>query len=320
MRELHPESEEFLSWLSVERGRAKNTLAAYRRDLFAYEAALAAVGRTPIDALPGDVERHVASLRGRQSPASVARALSCLRGLHRFLLDEGVTQSDPTFDVGAGQLPLRLPKAIDEDLVVRMLDAVSTSDATARRDRSLLEVLYATGARVSELVGLNVTDVTDALGAHGTGLVRLYGKGSKERLVPIGRSAIRSLERWLEPAGRDAMAPKRWQRRSDAEALYLNRRGGRLSRQGVFAIVRARSSAFGAPVGPHAFRHSCATHMLAHGADVRVVQEMLGHVSVTTTQIYTKVTNEHLRAAYEAAHPRAGTSAARGPSKRAPAV
>jgi integrase/recombinase XerD len=305
-------SEEFLSWLAVERGRSPNTLAAYRRDLVRYEAVLADWGRCATDAGPGEVERFVDLLRREgQSPASVARVVSSVRGLHRFLADEGYAGSDPTGDVEAGRLPLRLPKALSEGEVTRILDSVSGEDPASRRDRALLEVLYGTGARVSEATGLDLTDL-----AGGDGLVRLYGKGSKERLVPLGSHAAAALARWLEPEGRDRMAPVRWQRKADAEAVFLNTRGRRLTRQGAFAAVHARAAAVGIPVGPHALRHSCATHMLARGADVRVVQELLGHASVTTTQLYTKVTNEHLRAAYEAAHPRAagtGGGTAAGP-------
>jgi len=293
--------EEYLSWLTVERGRAPNTLAAYRRDLNRYEAALHELGRTPADATVDDVERYMADLRRmQQSPASVARALSSLRGLHRFLVDEGIAAHDPTVDVEAGRLAARLPKAIGEAEVTAILESVSGDDPISRRDRALLELLYGTGARVSEAIGLNLTDL-----AGGNGLVRLYGKGSKERLVPLGTHAGRALARWLDPEGRDRLAPERWRRRDDAEAVFLNARGGRLTRQGAFMVVQARAAAVGRPIGPHTLRHSCASHMLAHGADVRVVQELLGHASVTTTQLYTKVTNEHLRAAYEAAHPRA---------------
>jgi integrase/recombinase XerD len=307
--------EEFLSWLAVERGRAPNTLASYRRDLLHYEAALAERRVSVLDAGPDDLERYVAGLRSAgRSPASVARAVSSLRGLHRFLREEGHAASDPSADVDAGRLPLRLPKALGEDQVARILDSVCGEDPASRRDRALLELLYGTGARVSEAVGLNLGDLADLGGPAEPGrgerrLLRLYGKGSKERVVPLGRQAALALERWLGPGGRERLEPDRWRSRGDAEAVFLNVRGGRLSRQGAFAAVRARAAAVGAPIGPHTLRHSCATHMLAHGADVRVVQELLGHASVTTTQLYTKVTNEHLRAAYEAAHPRAGARA-----------
>jgi integrase/recombinase XerD len=299
---LGPQAEEYLSWLAVERGRAANTLAAYRRDLAHYEAALAARGRTPLDARAEDVERYVAGLRAEgQSAATVARAVSALRGLHRFLVDEESAGHDPTADLETGRLPARLPKALGEVEVARVIEGIVGDDPVARRDRALLELLYGTGARVSEAVGLNLTDL-----AGGDGLVRLYGKGSKERLVPLGAHAARALARWLGEGGRDELAPERWRRKGDAEAVFLNTRGGRLSRQGAFAVVRARGAEAGVELAPHALRHSCATHLLSHGADVRVVQELLGHASVTTTQLYTKVTSDHLRAAYDAAHPRAG--------------
>ena len=306
MTTLSGPAEEFLSWLAVERGRAGNTLAAYRRDIACYEAALEEMGRVPVDATADDVQRHIGRLRSEgRSASSIARALSSVRGLHRFLLDEGYAVSDPSADIEAGRLPLRLPKALTETQVAKILDSASGDDAISRRDRALLEVLYGTGARVSEVVGLNLTDL-----AGGDGLVRVFGKGSKERVVPLGRHAAEALERWLAPDGRDLVAPERWLHRDDSEAVFLNTRGTRLTRQGAHGIVASRAvAAIGAPIGPHALRHSCATHMLARGADVRVVQELLGHASVTTTQLYTKVTDEHLRAAYEAAHPRAGAGA-----------
>jgi integrase/recombinase XerD len=170
----------------------------------------------------------------------------------------------------------------------------------------VLEVLYGTGMRASELVGLSLGD----LGSD-SGLVRVLGKGDKERLVPMGRHAAAAVADWLGPGGRPELAPRRWARRGDAEAVFLNTRGGRLSRQGVWTVLKKRARAVGLAdkVHPHVLRHSCATHMLAHGADIRVVQELLGHVSIATTQAYTKVTTEHLRAAYERAHPRASAAA-----------
>lgn len=304
MNPLSTPAEEYLSWLAVERGRSPNTLAAYRRDLAAYEATLATRRRAALDAGPGEVERHVAGLRATgHGPASIARALSAVRGLHRFLVDEGLRPDDPTADVEGDRLPLRLPKALTEGDVARVIDSVAGTDPASRRDRALLEVLYGSGARISEVVGLDLADL-----AHADGLVRVFGKGAKERLVPLGRHAATALAGWLCPEGRDRLAPARWRRRGDAEAVFLNSRGGRLGRQGAFGIVQRRAAAVGVALAPHALRHSCATHMLAHGADVRVVQELLGHASVTTTQLYTKITDDHLRAAYEAAHPRAGAA------------
>ena len=295
-------SEEYLSWLEVERGRARLTIASYRRDLAQYESALAAAGLDPASADPGRVESYLGDLRtSGRSPASVARATSVLRGLHRFLLDEGLAVADPTTDVTAGRVPLRLPKALTEEEVSTLLGAVAGDGAAQRRDRALLEVLYGTGARISEVVGLDQADLV-----AGEGLVRLYGKGSKERLVPLGRYAAAALEAWLAPPGRGSVEPRQWRRRGDAEAVFLNLRGSRLSRQGAYGVVKRHAVAvhLGDRVSPHVLRHSCATHMLARGADIRVVQELLGHVSIATTQLYTKVSPEHLRAAYEAAHPR----------------
>jgi len=299
-------SEEYLTWLAVEQGRARNTLHAYRRDLAAYERYLADHRRSIEDADMAVVEEHLAARRGAGlSAASVARALAAVRGLHRFLVDEGLAQSDPTAELSPPPQARRLPKALSEDEVGRLLAAAVGDDPLSRRDLAVLEVLYGTGMRVSELAGLSLGD----LGSD-TGLVRVLGKGDKERLVPLGRGASQALERWLGPGGRPELEPRHWARRGDAEAVFLNTRGSRLSRQGVWIVLRkrARAAGLGERAHPHVLRHSCATHMLARGADIRVVQELLGHVSIATTQAYTKVTAEHLRAAYEQAHPRASVT------------
>ena len=241
----------------------------------------------------------------------MARRRSVVRGLHHFLVDESLATTDPTVEMAGARVPRRLPKALSEAEVNALLDAVGGDDAVARRDRALLELLYGTGARVSEVVGLDLADLAEA-----DGLLRVYGKGSKERLVPLGRQARAALSGWLGPGGRDRFQPRQWRRRGDAEAVFLNARGGRLTRQGAFGIVRQHAGRVGLAdrVSPHVLRHSCATHMLARGADIRVVQELLGHVSIATTQLYTKVSPEHLRAAYESAHPR-GSGAARPPAE-----
>jgi len=300
---LSPASEEYLSWLAVERGRSRLTLVAYRRDLWAYEAELGRSGRTPLDAAMSDIEGYMGHLRAEgKSPATLARSLSALRGLHRFLLDEELAGVDPSAEIDGRRIPRRLPKALSEEQVTKLIAASNGDDARSLRDRALLELLYGTGARISEAVGLDLADLV-----ANEGLVRLYGKGSKERLVPIGRFAANAMAAWLGPGGRPQLEPKKWRRRGDSEAVFLNARGGRLTRQGAFDVVRkhAVSAGIGETVSPHALRHSCATHMLARGADIRVVQELLGHVSIATTQLYTKVSPEHLRSAYEAAHPRA---------------
>jgi integrase/recombinase XerD len=300
---LSLDGEEFLSWLTVERGRAANTLAAYRRDLMAYEAWLAARQVPLAEVAEADVLDYVAHLwASGRAPASVARGLVSVRSLHRFLVDEGHSGRDPTGDVGTPRVPQGLPKALTEDEVAALLGAVVGEDATARRDRAMLELLYGTGMRISELVGLSLGDL-----ALETDVARVLGKGGKERLVPLGRYARGALDEWLSAGGRGAMTPARWARRGDSEAVFLNARGGRLSRQGAWGIVRHYGDkvGLGDRLTPHVLRHSCATHMLDHGADIRVVQELLGHASISTTQVYTKVSTERLRTAYEAAHPRA---------------
>jgi integrase/recombinase XerD len=303
MAALPVEMEELLSWLAVEKGRSANTLAAYRRDLAAYQEFLVARGLAPTAVTERVVEDYLAFLRAAgRAPASVARALVSVRSLHRFLEDEGQAPTNPAGDVEPPRVPSGLPKALSEAEVATLLGAVTGDDAVARRDRAILEVLYGCALRVSELVGLGLADLD-----LGSGLLRAFGKGSKERVVPVGRLAARALADWLAPGGRDALVPARWARRGDAEAVFLNMRGGRLSRQGAWGIVRGYGDAVGLGdrLSPHVLRHSCATHMLDHGADIRVVQELLGHASISTTQVYTKVSGARLRQIYEAAHPRA---------------
>ena len=303
MSQLSADTGEFLSWLAVERGRAANTINAYRRDLTAYEEFLHGRGLKIADVTESVVEDYVAFLQAAgRKPSSIARALVAVRSLHRFCVDEGTALTDPTGDVGAPPVPQGLPKALSEDEVERLLGAVVGEDAPARRDRAILELLYGTGIRISELVGLSMPDLR-----LDEGVLRAFGKGSKERVVPIGRCAREALEAWFSPSGRGAMAPERWSRRGDAEAVFLNQRGGRLSRQGAWAIVRRYGDRVGLAdrLTPHVLRHSCATHMLDRGADIRVVQELLGHASIATTQVYTRVSTDRLRQVYDQAHPRA---------------
>ncbi len=307
-------AEEFLSWLEVERGRSPRTLAAYRRDLAAYRAVVEARHDRGIEAATAaDVAAHLAGLRRTHTVASVARAHSSIRGFHRFLVEEGWRADDPTVDLPSISVTDLLPKALSEEETERLLGAVVGTGPLVLRDRALLEVLYGTGARVSEVVGLNLGDVAEAVESPDLPLVRVVGKGDKERVVPLGRLSRDALADWLSGQGRRLLEPKTWRRRSDAEAVFLNARGGRLSRVGAFGVVKKYAARVGleAKVSPHVLRHSCATHMLGRGADVRVVQELLGHASIATTQRYTKVSPEHLRRAYEGAHPRAGTKGGR---------
>ncbi len=300
---LPAEAEDLLLWLAAEQGRSPNTLAAYRRDLTAYCAWLAERGVAVTAVTEADVVDWIGELRGQgKAPSSVARSLVAVRGLHRFLAVEGRVPSDPTAHVERPRVPRGLPKALSEEEVARLLAAPTGDDPRARRDRALLELLYGTGARIGEAVGLSLGDLDlDA------SLVRLYGKGRKERIVPLGSHATRALVAWLGPGGRPAMEPARWRSRDDAAAVFLGARGTRLSRQGGWDVVRRHGLTVGLAgrLSPHVLRHSCATHMLDHGADIRAVQELLGHASITTTQVYTMVSTERLWAVYRSAHPRA---------------
>ena len=302
-RPLWLEAEEFLTWLASERGRSPNTLAAYRRDLRAYQRHLDVLAADLSTVRTEDITAHIAALQEEgRAAASVARALVAVRSLHAFLADEGITDHDPAADVERPSVPQGLPKALGEEEVTSLCESVVGEDGVARRDRAILEGLYGTGMRISELVGLSLTDVdlTDRL-------VRVFGKGSKERVVPLGRHARAAIGAWLAPGGRDTMEPVRWARRGDAEAVFLNQRGGRLTRQGAWGVVRGHARRVGLEdrMSPHVLRHSCATHMLDHGADIRAVQELLGHASISTTQVYTRVSTERLFSVYRSAHPRA---------------
>jgi integrase/recombinase XerD len=229
-----------------------------------------------------------------------------VRSFHRFCVDEGLVQQDPSEEVGAPRVPQGLPKALSEDEVDALLAAVEGEEPRALRDRAILETLYATGVRISELVGLDRADLDLE-----DGLLRVLGKGSKERVVPIGRSARGAVREYLARGRPELERPAT--RRIPGDPLMLNARGGRLSRQSCWTIVTAAGDRVGLSgrLSPHVLRHSCATHMLEHGADIRVVQELLGHASLSTTQVYTKVSPERLRAVYELAHPRARLAGAR---------
>ncbi|MEE9413871.1 MAG: site-specific tyrosine recombinase XerD [Acidimicrobiales bacterium] len=297
------EVDDFLTWLSVERGRSSNTLIAYRRDLLRYCSFLSDRQLLPLTVGGDDIIDFVRDLQdlGLAAP-SVARTLVAVRGLHRFMVFEGLSEIDPAADVEVPRPPKGVPKALSEVEIERLLNVVVGAEAIARRDRMILEVLYGAGLRISELCGLSLADLDlDAA------LMRVLGKGDKERIVPIGRLAAVAIATWLEPNGRQSLEPDQWKRRDDENALVLNARGGRLTRQGCWGVVRkhAQSADLGGRLSPHVLRHSCATHMLDHGADIRTVQELLGHASITTTQLYTKVSTERLQRVYEAAHPRA---------------
>ena len=291
--------------LRVERGAAANTLSSYRRDLARYRQFLD--GRAisdPVAVRESDVTEFLAGLRegGPDRPplsaSSAARTLVAVRGFHKFLALEGETPTDPAGAVAPPKAPKRLPKAISVTDVELLLSGASVGETPAAlRDRAVVEVLYGCGARISEAVGLDVDDIDLEQGS-----VRLLGKGSKERIVPLGRYAREAVTAYTVRS-RPSMALKG----TGTPALFLNQRGGRLSRQSAWKAIHAAAERadLGGKVSPHTLRHSFATHLLDGGADVRVVQELLGHASVTTTQIYTMVTVQRLREVYAEAHPRA---------------
>jgi integrase/recombinase XerD len=225
---------------------------------------------------------------------------------HRFMLDEGLRADNPTAFIDGVKVPSGIPKALSEEEVELLLNAVTGVDSLALRDRALLEFLYATGARVSEACGLSMSDIDME-----SNVARVFGKGSKERIVPFGRHAKEALEVWLGAGGRTMLCPQQWAKRDHADAVFLGVRGTRLSRQAAWGIVRKYALLAGikSELSPHVLRHSCATHMLVHGADLRIVQELLGHASVSTTQVYTKVDNEVLFEMYRESHPRARVKA-----------
>lgn len=308
MANLKPYADAYLRHLAIERGVAKNTLAAYSRDLNRYFDYLDEIEVSE----PSDISElnivafgELLTTRYGLKNSSVARVLAAVRGIHRFWLLENITQGDVAARVKPPKLRRNLPKAISLAQVEALLAAAGPdpqnadgvlADDIAIRNRAILEVLYATGARVSEVVNLDLDDVIES------SMVRLFGKGSKERLVPMGSYALRALDSYLV-----RVRPGLVVRGRGTPAIFLNQRGGRLSRQSAWQIIAAAADAANLPgeISPHTLRHSFATHLLEGGADVRVVQELLGHSSVTTTQIYTLVTVDALREIYAAAHPRA---------------
>jgi integrase/recombinase XerD len=290
---------EYLAWLVIEKGRSPATIAAYRSDLEEFTHWL---DRTKIsfdEVNASVIERYVAAERASErSTNSTNRRLAALRGFFRFLFDESEISSDPTARVSAGRRAKTLPKPISEESMVRLIESVTGPLPRDLRDRALLELLYGTGVRVSEAVGIQLGHID-----FDEELILVTGKGSKQRLVPIGRSLRHSLQQYLAPTGRPLLATE-----LSKPALFLNQRGTQLSRQGVDLIIHQRALAAGVTskgLSAHVFRHSCATHMLEHGADIRVVQELLGHASIATTQLYTAVSLRSLRTAYAEAHPRA---------------
>jgi integrase/recombinase XerD len=308
MKTLAQLVDDYLRHLSIERGLSKNTIAAYRRDLNSYLGYLEKQGiHDAASITENQITGYLATISesGILSANSVARMLAGVRGLHRFWLFESITTGDPSSMVKPPKLPKRLPKAITILEIEKLIEAsgpdpkkieAGEPDLARVRDRAILELLYATGARISELTALNLDDLVDPT------MVRLFGKGSKERIVPVGSYAQSSLEVYLVRA-----RPVLVKKGKGTPAVFLNQRGGRLSRQSAWQIISdaADAAKIQSEVSPHTLRHSFATHLLEGGADVRVVQELLGHSSVATTQIYTLVTVDALREVYATSHPRA---------------
>ena len=293
---MHVQLEAYLSYLQLERGLSPTTLSSYRQDLGLFEAFLK---RRRIGGFARVRTMHVReflqSLRERRAPATVARKLAAVKGLFKFLEAERVISQSPTAFIETPRLWRRLPQTLSLEEVERLLGSV-TEQGLGQRDLAMLELLYGSGLRVSELTALDLGSVN-----REAGFLRCIGKGNKERIVPLGRRAIEALSRYLTRE-----RPRLIGRRPDAQALFLNRRGGRLTRQRVWQVLRRYAAAgrITKTIGPHTLRHSFATHLLERGADLRTVQELLGHASISTTQRYTHVDRARLKAVHEKYHPR----------------
>lgn len=295
--------EEYLDFLRIERGCALNTIQSYERDLALYERFVERTGERAVDEIePAEVQEFESGLmEGGQSPSTVKRRMSAVKGFHRFCVREDIAKGNPAEAIRLPKLAERLPDALSIDEIGRLLDGLQDTSETGMRDRALLEVLYGCGLRASEACGLDVGDVF-----LDDGILRIFGKGSKERMVPISGMAKSALGEYLSSA-RSALSLRARQMRPDAlQAVFLNARGTRLTRQGLHLIVARAGEAAGIErLHPHTLRHSFATHMLQGGADLRAIQEMLGHSDISTTQIYTHVDRAHMFEEYRHAHPRA---------------
>jgi integrase/recombinase XerD len=292
---------EYLGHLSVERGYSRHTIAAYGCDLRDYVAFLTGRGVTDLTrATRDDVTAFIGALWDRGlAPGTVERRVAAVKGLHKFLVREGITDNHPTARLPLPKVPERLPEVLSIEEVDLLLGQPFGDSPAGLRDRAMLETLYGCGLRVSELTGLELGGLDLS-----AGYLRVFGKGSKERVVPVAGMAVHALDAYLKH-GRPYLRSMKSTRRVDSSAVFVNARGGRLSRQGVFGIVRAYGDKVGLEVHPHTLRHSFATHLLEGGADLRALQEMLGHADITTTQVYTHVDRRHIREEYLSTHPRA---------------
>jgi integrase/recombinase XerD len=289
--------EEFLSWLKAERGRAALTLKTYEKEIKDFDNYLAAIAISYKNCQAGDIESYVKLSLKKKDKNTVAKSLSAIKTYFKFLRDEGYIEHNPSLLVKSIALSKRLPKALGQEEVTTLIESVDTTSPIGLRDRAMLEILYGSGLRISEAVGLNLSDLDlDA------SLIKVLGKGSKERIVPIGTVATRAIVAYLKR--RKELCSKY---PADRDALFINTRGQRISRQGAWYALSKYARALGIKSRwhPHVLRHSCASHMLENGADLRIIQELLGHSSIATTEIYTKVSLDAIETAYNAAHPRA---------------
>lgn len=294
--------EDYLFELSTIYGRSENTIMSYRRDLRMFQRYLAEHKISFKELTAQDISSLLAEISVNHSRASQARLLSSVRGFYDFLFQNEIIGSNILSHYDSMKVPLRLPKALSTDQVSALINSIPGNSEIDLRDAAVIEILYGTGMRISELVNLSMNDLLLE-----DQLISVIGKGNKQRLVPVGRYAYQSLVSWLGSEGRMKILGKSRRSRDSLDAVFINMRGNRLSRQGAWFILKERANrvGLGDKLSPHVLRHSCATHMLDNGADIRVVQELLGHVSIATTQIYTKVSSERIRSVYFSAHPRA---------------
>jgi len=289
--------DDFLNYLSVEKGLAKNTLEAYSRDLIAYLGYLSNAGVTSFTAVTYEhVLNYLHELHKEYADTSVARKLAAIKAFHKFLVREGITENLPTSDIKTPKIAQKLPKVLSAKQIGKLLNQPMGIGKYAMRDRAILELLYSCGMRVSELVSLDVGDIDPR---HG--YLRCLGKGSKERIIPLGSYAIEALTEYSNKSRRELVKEGTW-----PPEFFLNNRGTRLTRVSCWKIVKKYAEKAGiGDIYPHLLRHSFATHLLTNGADLRAVQELLGHADISTTQIYTHVTKDKLRVVYERTHPKA---------------
>ncbi len=304
MKNSETHFEEFLNWLAVEKGRSPNTLQAYAGDLTEYFEYLKPLKKDIYTATERDIQEYVWELLNLgMAPASVKRKLVSIRGIHTYLEVEEIRAENPAKEVEMPKVGAAMPKSLEEAEVFSLIDSISIDTPLGIRNKAIVETLYGTGIRIAELVGMSLGDLDNDL-------LRVIGKGNKERIVPLGSMAQNALNNWLSSSGRAKLEPRIWANRSDSQAVFLNSRGRRITRVGVWDMLKKQSllAGLGKSISPHVLRHCFATHLLDNGADIRSIQELLGHVSIKTTQVYTRVSRRRLFKVYESAHPRARNS------------